>query len=342
MVSLFFCDKDFVLLGVVNDFSSLQWFEKWYSVGTFEIHADFLHTELFKNTAYVYRNDTIYTGAVGVFGYTDTSVYVKGAMLEQILEHSPIVGNVILEGLGGDIIRRIIEQYCISPPDAGFKVARLQMGAGAGLGAQTRIELENDTVLTAIQTIALEQGLSFNMRYEEKQDIIFFDVLQGLDRTQEQGVNTWCLFTTETRNIISDKYEENKYIKNYAIVLGGSPPDVVRVDVDQVPPGEMRKTIIVTESSLKQDEQTLAQYQEVLRNRGLQVLAENAVIKTIEPEIDEHRVMSFSLGDLCSYVNHRTGITAIERVVEVQQIIESKRAPKKKIVLGREAQTLKG
>jgi len=53
-IEIVLMDKNFVRFETIKDFSSLQWFERYYGVGTFELHLDRKYIPQLRRAAYVY------------------------------------------------------------------------------------------------------------------------------------------------------------------------------------------------------------------------------------------------------------------------------------------------
>lgn len=355
IIHLYFYDKDFVILDVIKDFSSLRWVTKWFDVGLFEIHVDSKHLKLFQTAVYIGRKDSNYVGMIEDFSFdvgSTTDIYVVGRMLEMKLDERVVNYSATYSGNAETVMRSIVSEFCINPVDVGRKIPKLVLGKYNGLGRQIRVTPLGKSVLVAIQEIALEQKLSFNMRYEFLEDVIYFDVLESLDRSQDQDINSWCVFSTSFKNVIREKYTVNKFIKNFAFVEGSGVGEERIGTIVDVSNGGERKEKYVDAKHLQQGTQTLATYLEVLKTWGLQKLAEFGIIETIELEIDSSRFIItndkeikaslpiFGLGDITTYSNSTIDFVADAPVVELEEIIEGTNISTR-VVLGREALDIK-
>ena len=355
-VHLFFYDKDFKILDVLKDFSSLRWVTRWWNIGEFEIHADEKYMELFQNAVYVGRRDSKYVGMIEQPAFETkeaTKIWVKGAMLERKLDERAINYSVVYSGNAETVMRNIVNDFFINPTDPNRKMAKLKLGVYNNLGGQVRVTPFGKSALIVLQEIALEQKLSFNMHYDYLADTIYFDVLQGLDRSQDQNINAWCIFSSKHKNVLEEKYEKNKFIKNYFFVEGGGEGvNRVKIVVDVRTAGEDLKEKYIDAKHLQQGTQTMPQYLEVLRQWGLQKAAEFGIIETVELKIDPTRFIItsdrtqkaslpvFGLGDNVTWVNEKVGFEAEAPVVELTEIIEPG-ANSMSVTLGREALTIK-
>ncbi len=335
MTILYILDADFTLIAVCDNFFSLMWTAKYQGPGSVEAHFPFDYYGALNAGRYIYRVDTGRTAIIEEIGWANGDLYAKGRTLEAILEGRIIPDFTSYAGRGGDVLRLMVARNAI----ADRPIAKLDLGAGGGsIGTDTSFQKRGATLLDACLQIATEQDIGFRVYYDFDHDKIFFEEYQGVDRRYAQDANSWIMFSAEWGNVTDEKYTLNRNSKNYAYVLGtGEEDDVFQIEVDQTN-GAPRREMYVEARDIEYDSYTTrAEYAALLRERGLQILAENTEKQSVDFQV--YGASDFALGDLCTYQNSVIGIEAEGRIVEITDIIEAGNI-QKKILLGKEQVTI--
>ncbi len=332
MVNVYVLDDDFRLIAIIDDFFSLQWRRKYFEPGNMEMHCDPRHFDSLRKGSYLYRPDSEYTAIIEETLWARDDLSVKGRFLEALLEGRCLNDFVTHSGKAEDVLRGMVSAYALGARG----IPKLALGAYAGLGGETSIQKRGDTLLDACLQVSVEQEISFRLRYDFDADRIFFEVFQGLDRRESQNENPWAIFSESWENIISESYTRNIDHRNFAYVLGtGEEDDVFQIEVDQTN-GAPRRELFIEARDIEYDSYTTrAEYAALLRERGLQVLADYGEKQSAECEVDTSVPMDYGLGDICTYVNKRLQFAAEGRVVEILDTIEAS-GQTRSIVLGRE------
>jgi len=163
-------------------------------------------------------------------------------------------------------------------------------------------------------------------------------VWKGKDRTDDQTENSWAIFSDSFYNVKNAVYDrdESEY-KNFAYVAGegeGSARVIVEVDLRSSADEERRELYVDARDlqSTYQDDAgnehtyTADQYRALLRQRGLEKLAEYQKIETVNSDVDPNANLTygvdFDLGDLCTYRYADVGIETTKRITEIQEVYE--------------------
>ncbi len=167
---------------------------------------------------------------------------------------------------------------------------------------------------------------------------LIFEVWKGKDRTDDQTENSWAIFSDSFYNVKNAVYDrdESEY-KNFAYVAGegeGSARVIVEVDLCSSADEERREVYVDARDlqSTYQDDAgdehtyTADQYRALLRQRGLEKLAEYQKIETVNGDVDPNANLTygvdFDLGDLCTYRYADVGIETTKRITEIQEVYE--------------------
>ena len=318
-------DADFSVLGIVEGFSSLQWRESYYGVGSFAITAAGGYASMAKGAAYAIWNGSGYTGVIENFDSDAHAVTLRGAFLEKELLHRAVNRHVQYSGGAEAVMRQLVSDFCISPADR--RIPLLRLGASRGLGGHVSICPMGETVLGAIEDICLEQELSFMLRYDFAEHAIVFEAFQGIDRTQRQDANAWCVFSREFDNVLEEKYSLARDGRNFVYVAGegeGAGRTVLEVDLSA---GLRRRELFVDARDLTRrldggGEMPMPEYLELLRTRGKQRAANYVTVESADLRVAPANTMEYGLGDVVTYANRELGVVLEERITEITHVIE--------------------
>lgn len=339
ITDVYVLDKDYQIMGLIDDFITLIWARKYYDTGSFELHAGASHVALLQAGSYIYPSGSQDTGIIEEFGYTSDDVFgkkvvVKGRFLKAMLADRVIDSTQKFTNIpAGTIIKQLVNTYCIHPADASRKIPKLELADTAVIGETITTQITGESLLDAIERICLEQQIATHIRYDFINDRLLFTVWQGLDRTQSQSDNTFAAFNEEFDNIAAVDYTKEHGYKNYAYVAGAGEGAARIIEiVDLIQPGEDRRELYIDARDLQNiDNQgnpiPEATYRQTLRRRGLEKLAEYQPKETIETKIDPYSSLQYGrdydLGDLVTFIDNAIGIMAQQRITEVCEYIES-------------------
>lgn len=359
MPDIIILDSNFApMLPVVDAYSSLQWTRKYYECGTFELHAPIDFCDVLKNGRYAYRNDAEETGIIEEFGYESDengqeSVYVKGRFLNALLAGRVIESTRNISGVAGMVIYNLASAYAAYPSDTSRAIAKLTLGpvSSAMIGGNVNTQITGDTLMECMYKLCLEQEITFSIIYSFVYDELTFRPWHGLNRTQNQSVNNIAIFSRDYENISGERYQRNDAsFKNIAYVAGaGEGADRIIEIVNIMQTGEGRREMYVDARDLQQKDDdgnaiTEAAYRLILRQRGLEKLAEQVVTESIDTTINQFGNLvykqDFDLGDKCIIQNLRIGYQVEQRITEVREVYEGG-STKIEAVFGTENITIK-
>lgn len=335
---VYILDDNYQIIGLIDDFITLIWNRKYYATGNFELHCGAHHAQLLQAGRYIYPSGKADTGIIEEFSYQSDGVYgkkvaVKGRFLKAMLEDRVIDSTQKFTNIAaGEVVKQLVNTYCINPSDASRKIPKLELAEGEPLGETITTQITGDTLLDAIERICLEQQLSAHIRYDFIADKLLFTVWQGLDRTQSQTTNTFAAFNEEFDNIAAADYTKERPYKNYAYVAGAGEGTARIIEiVDNVQPGEDRRELYIDARDLQNIDNNgnpipEATYRQTLRRRGLEKLAEYQPKETIETKIDPYSSLQYGrdydLGDRVTFIDGALGIMAEQRITEVCEYLE--------------------
>lgn len=358
-MNLIVLDADFSTLGVVSIFNTFLWYRRYYAAGVFELYAPVDFFELMNTGSYLFRSDRRDLGVIREVNFSrDTTgaktAYCKGYFAEELLNSRVINTQISMTGTPETIGRSLVQKLAISPSDAERAVKNLSLGGLNNVGTSVTITATGDNLGDKLYEIEKTQELSHRLVYDYLTNALAFEVWKGKNRTDSQTENSWAIFSDSfcnVKNAVYDRDESN--YKNFAYVAGegeGSTRTVVEVDI-RASADEERCELYVdardlqstyTDNDGTEHTYTTAEYKELLRQRGLEKLAEYDKIETVSSDIDPNAnlvyMTDFDLGDLCTYRYTDVGIETTKRITEVQETYEGSKQTIS-VVFGNDAAT---
>lgn len=335
-------DKDFQTIGAIGVFNTLLWYRRYYSPGIFELHIPADYFDLINTGRYLYRNDRTELGVIREVNFargekSEKTAYCKGFFSEHLLNNGVIYPVFSQTGKPDALAHGVVDAYLINPADGKRKInADIRLGKLEGLGTSITLQNTGDEVGTKLYEVLKTQEMSQRLVFDYLENSLTYEVWRGKDRTDNQTENSWAIFSDSFRNIKNAQYDrdESDY-KNVAYVAGegeGSARIVVEVDIRSSPDEERRELFVDARDLQKTTDNvtyTDAQYRDLLFQRGLEKLAEYAVIEKVDSGVDPTANLiygvDFDLGDLCTYRYSDVNIECSKRITEIQEILEGSR-----------------
>lgn len=337
-MELIVLDENFDIIGPVPLFRTLIWVRRYQQLGCFELHVSKDYFPLLNAGRYLYRNDAAELGVIDEVNYSQDEngvrqAYGKGNFAESLLASRVIETTMTLKGNVEMAMRGLVERTAISPSDADRKIMHLRLGELSGISGSLDTQVTGDNLSDKLYEIGNVQEISHRVRYDYLTNDLVFEVWQGKDRRDSQEVNSWAIFSNSFYNIRNVVYNRNNSsYRNFAYVAGageGSEREIVTVDLRQ--PGEERKELWVDARDLQQKDGESGQippdiYEEQLRQRGREKLAEYRKVETVNSGVDARANLvykkDFDLGDYCTYINTEIGVTTDKRITEIMETYE--------------------
>lgn len=342
-MNLIILDKNLDTLGVVSVFNTLIWDRRYYASGLFELYTPAEFFELMNVGRYLFRSDRKDLGVIREVNFARDAkgartAYCKGYFAEELLNDRVLNTQINITGTPEDIGRQLVQKFAINPTDADRKIRHLQLGTLTGVGTSVTVTATGAKLGDKLFDIEKTQELSHRLTYDYQANTLSFEVWQGKDRTDSQEVNSWAIFSDSFYNVKNAVYDRDESdCKNVAYVAGegeGAARVIVEVDI-RASTEEERRELYVDARDLQsayvddngtEHTYTAAQYRQLLRQRGLEKLAEYEKIETVNSDVDPDAnliyMTDFDLGDLCTYRYTDVGIETTKRITEIQEVYE--------------------
>ena len=322
---LSFFSPELVLCFDLGKYKSLRWRPMYDKPGEFELHTSPHLFQLVERGQLILRADrpkeTVRVEGVEIKG---GALIITGRFLSCALADAGIRTQHRFDCPIEDAMRQLIEEEYNRVP----RTLPMKLAAAGGFPATIQCQVSLKNLLTVLQAMAKAGGLGFRVYADPEEQTLYFEVYEGVDRTEGQEDNARVTFSNVYFNIDKPHYTENEAnYKNYAIVCGaGEGTNRTIVEVDRTN-GEDRRELLVDARDLSQGEQTAAQYAAVLTQRGNDKLDEHNRIQSFEAGIKSSSqfryTVDWNLGDIVTGKQTEWGVAMDQRVAEVEEIYEN-------------------
>lgn len=316
-MDIYLLDRDFEIVAIVDDYTSLIWRRKYYECGEFELHCSHMLFETIATKArYVYRPDRREVGIIENYALEYPTAYAKGRFLERVLYNRVIYP--------AQKIKNDTHGYAALLLVSGIMQDALSYDLdGGSIGAELSTQVTGDNLMEYTYSLLKQAEASFYMTCDLSTKNITFGVWQGADKRET------AIFSQEWDNLKSLTYEySDKDYRNYAIVAGqGEGNDRISVTVDKTD-GGTRRELYIDARDLQQDEdESLNDYKARLVQRGIDKLSEYTIVEKCETEVDVESSLKymtdFDLGDICTITENEHGISCEKRITECEEVYEN-------------------
>lgn len=307
------------------EYTNLQWNRRYYECGDFSIRIPAYQYS--SEMKYVYCSSRPETGIIQKIEYEQTVkgefIQLSGFFLERILWDKIMYPTFYASGNTADAAREAVSKYKDDIPLLVVKPSTAQFGA-SDVWQETGGQL-GEVLYSRLQS----QGLSQRCVYDLDNNVINYEVWQGLDRTESQMENNFVTFSTGMKNIREAKVtSDDSNYKNYFIVAGsGENEERIVVDVDLSNGGYKKELFVDARSeTYNPDEQTLDDYKSGLYAKGVETSLD--YLSTFNVEATARNVgfvyrKDYDIGDICDIMISGLNLSLTARIIEVQEVVKN-------------------
>jgi hypothetical protein len=320
-------DTGFNTVGVIDDYISFIWTSRYYVTGDFELQTDITDKarELLKKDYYVWRANDENVGIIERVRIArdeeeHETLIVSGRFLPCILARRIIAQNMSVSGKLSDVIGQLITTQAINPEIPARKIPGLKLG-NTVIDNQVDRQFDGENLLDTIEETCEAHNVGFNVLLNDNNEFVF-GLYKGVDRSYNQDVNPYVVFSGEYDNLASSDYEEN---------YGGMITDVLVV-------GEEDETQRLQTWAAKTQNAGLARYEEYIQAGNAPTdgsISEDEYYKILEDE-GRAKITNFTsafagdvyfdniqyrkdvfMGDIVTIENSEWGIFINARIIEI-------------------------
>ena len=327
-------DEKFQHVCLIDAFESLIWTERYHGFGDFEIYTP-ANAELMKTVKqdyYAWLKDSdqvmiVEEVQIGTEVETGGHLTISGRSLESILDRRIIWQQTVLNGNLQNGIKKLITENVISPVIADRKISGFVFQESKDpyiMGLTIRAQYTGDNLYETIETICKAYNLGFRIMLNEQNQFVF-SLYSGADRSYDQSVNPYVVFSPKFENIInSNDLESKKTLKNVTLIAGEDAGSSRRTRIVGTGKDLSRREVYTDARDIQSETQdgklSDSEYNAQLVQRGKEKLSECQLIKSFEGQVETtHSFVygeDFYKGDIVQIVNEY-GIESKVRVIEI-------------------------
>lgn len=325
-------DRDFNLLGEIDDYESLIFIRRFFQVGEFELHINLDK----QNVDKLQEDNLILLGAyfnkVGIIGHTDKSMsedgkeqlIIKGSTLKGITKRRitiPLSNSAFDRAIGSQetIIKQFVNNNVVNPVDTNRKIEQVVIAEDKHRGKKDRWRTRYENLADKIQEISEYAELGWEVVLDTNINKWVFDVVEGRKLTADQELLPPVIFSVDFDNIKNKHFL--KSLLNYKNVAyaGGKGEEEERL-IQQI--GESigldRREVFLDCSQA--DDIT------ELKDMGKQKLDEHKITESFEAEVIPYGSFNYmqdwDLGDIVTVQDRKWGVTLNSKVTEIKESYE--------------------
>jgi hypothetical protein len=343
------------LVGIIDTATSIQWLERYYENGTFEVYIqvnqDIL--DIVNQSTFISRNDSTYVGVIEFIQNEDdidngNFLIIQGHFAECLIGRRIIRNISYYEEIKGatlfyvcddllqkNILNPVLQgEESVSPRKMSCINTSVINQLKTNHNISTQATFENNLLDFLIELL---KSYNASIRLELNDDNMFNVVIyEGTDRSYNQEENAYVVFSEEFDNLISSTYSFDSTQEANALYVGGEDNETASegrfIDKYELPVDDGvisdidRKEVFINASDLKQnwkDEDTgleisigTDEYRELLRARG----KENVVYPSekLDVKVDLSTYIynqDYFLGDVLTIENKMTHEPVNKRLI---------------------------
>ena len=334
-------------IGQINEFTSLIWPDKFNGYATFELNVPVTP----ENRYLIRKGNIIWCGGdnacVIEIIQSDTNengqktYKVKGRTLEKFLTDRIIWGTYsCINKETSTVMYEIVDKHCANPSDLYRKIPFLECAEDEKIGKVISFQKTGGEVYDAIESLAVDAELGFDILFRPRQKKLIFKVSEGIDRTvslNAEDDSNLVIFSTDLEDILtSSYYTNNQDEKTLAFVHGegeGAEREYI-ISGNSASKGFERKEMYVDardlQSEILNDDGTTTKlnhdaYNDMLNDRGVEKLAEQITVESFDAkmrvigDIQYRYGIDYHKGDKVVVQDTELGIEVVGKVTEVSE-----------------------
>ncbi len=334
-MEIYVFDKQLNMQGILGSYTSFIWRRRYSKHGDFELHCPLTpeYLELLKKGNVIWKNDDAEAGYIQYRNLAmndngDEVLVVQGKFLTGYLNRRIIWGIENLNTTSELAIRELVDKNVINPLDADRKVFLMALGEVKGYTQTSNLQTSYANLLDKVEDIANTAELGIRTLLDLENKKIVFDIYEGFDRAESNGVNAPAIFSREFENVLSQEYtDSNNNFRNLALVAGEGEGAARALEVVGGGTDLDRYEVFIDARDLQKEEMTDLEYKAKLTERGNEKLAEYVEVQSFDSKINlnsnlEYKV-DFNLGDKVTCVSKAWGVTIDTRITEIEEVYES-------------------
>ena len=321
-------DNNFNRIAMIDDFISLIWTSRYYSVGDFELCADISRADVLQTGYYVTRQgDDEHLGIIESVKYQHNEdmqemIIATGRFLPAILARRVIASQTQVSGTIANAIQTLINDNAINPTIAARRINGLTFSSSVTSAATMDAQYTGENLLSTIESICETYSIGFDCMLTANNGFNF-SLYEGVDRSYNQSVNPYIVFSDKYDNLLTSEYTQD--FKDYTtdVLVGGEGEGMSRTMVwsakqSQSDLNRYEKFLNAQNAVTNENIITQETYEKQLQGLGLEQVT--AYTTAFTGEVDFSGVtfgVDLNVGDIVTIENARWGMFINSRLIEV-------------------------
>lgn len=209
MTDLLIADGNYNIIGVVDIYEYLMWERRFYQAGYFELHvpATDNNLTLLKQGNFIFKGNASENGIIKYINVTDegdgrVTITASGYFLSYLLHGHIVKNRVSFTDTAENIMRSLVESTVMNEYSEDY-ISYIKLGEKKGITKVITFTTEYTDLHTALSEISKQSGVSFILRADLNEKLLYFECYEGLDRSAEQTVNPQVIFSPRYDTILS-------------------------------------------------------------------------------------------------------------------------------------------
>ena len=325
-------NTSFIRLAAIDTYNSLIWTSRYYTCGDFElcVDASAKNKALFQKDYYIVRDDDENVGIIEkvVIQRTDdgiSTLIVSGRFLDAIIARRIIAEQTTVTGKVSACIEQLLTDNIIDPEDTDRQIDNFTIDSYE-VATTMQAQYTGKNLLDVISDIGMTYGVGHKVTLNDDHEFVF-ELYEGADRTYDQSVNPWVIFSDKYDNLLAAEYEENYQNLATAVLVAGEGEGLDRrtLWVSDGSTGINRHEVYKDARNIRSNEGDIsdAEYEDLLEESGKESLTKYTTAFTGTVYFDSIKYKDdVELGDLCVIENTKWGIYITSRLVEVIESVD--------------------
>ncbi len=334
-MNLVILNTDLDAVRIMDTYESLIWTDRYYTYGDFEIYTPLMDDILtyIKQDYYLQSPNSDHVMIIEKLQISSdveegNHLKITGRSLESILNRRIVWKQKTISGNLQNGIKTLLDENVISPSESDRKIDNFIFEASTD-EAITALTIDaqytGDDLYDVISGICGERGIGFKVTLNSSKQFVF-RLYAGVNRSYDQTVNPYVIFSPNFENIVNSNYIESKSaLKNVTLIGGEGEGSARRYTTVGSGSGLNRRELFTDARDISSeiDGETLSdsEYESQLQQRGKEKLAENIEVVSFEGEVEASQMFvygeDFNIGDIVQVANeygHETKARVLEFV----------------------------
>ncbi len=334
---VYILDSNFDVIDCIEDYISLIWTTRYSKRGDFEImvKASRENVQKLRKGRYLvreydingtYRENVMIVQNVQI--QTDVengdNFIVSGYDLKDIIHRRVIMGQTIFNNSPvRTAIYSLLSNHLISPVDTNRTVSDFVFDLTPSIGSDVYMtsQVTGDNLGDYIEELLEKNGYGYKVYVES--GVMYMTLTEGTDRSTEQSINPFVVFSEGFDNLLSTDYSENMNdYANAAYVAGEGEGFERRILPVGNAQGLDRHEIWVDARDISSNEGEISdtEYNNMLTNRGNEYLSEHGITTLFDGNVNNNvnyqYGVDYFLGDIVQVITEY-GISLPARITEI-------------------------